>query len=208
MSAPTSSVPVVSTVTCTKIGMFDCRPAARASLARVDRGLDVQRVLAGLDQDAHRRRRRSARGTAPSAPPPARRSRCGRGSAAWCPGRCRRARSAAGRRRSSPPPRAPARRDRLLISNACVGEVELAQRDGRAAEAVGHAPCRRRLRSSRGGSRAPGRGASRFSTSVQFSLPQKSRSTSRVERLDAAAHAAVAQQDAGRAARREDAGGP
>ena len=50
MSAPTSSVPVVSTVTCTKIGVSRAR-RRRARLARVDRGLDLQRVLAGLDQD-------------------------------------------------------------------------------------------------------------------------------------------------------------
>ncbi len=50
MSGPTSSVPVVSTVTCTKIGVSV--PAARPSnLGAVDRGLDLQRVLAGLDQD-------------------------------------------------------------------------------------------------------------------------------------------------------------
>ncbi len=50
MSAPTSKVPVVSTVTWTKIGMSLPAAVARA-LGAVDRGLDLQRVLAGLDQD-------------------------------------------------------------------------------------------------------------------------------------------------------------
>ena len=87
--------------------------------AAVDRGLDLQRILAGLDQQGVRRRRRSAPRPGPRAPPRARGRRCGRGWAAWCPGRWRPRRTAPGRhRRSSPPPRAPARAARSLISNA------------------------------------------------------------------------------------------
>ena len=50
MSGPTSSVPVVSTVTCTKIGV-SVPASARAIFGAVHRRLDLQRVLAGLDQD-------------------------------------------------------------------------------------------------------------------------------------------------------------
>ena len=50
MSGPTSSVPVVSTVTCTKIGVSAAGLGAR-DLGAVHRRLDLQRVLAGLDQD-------------------------------------------------------------------------------------------------------------------------------------------------------------
>ena len=56
-------VPVVSTVTCAKIGT-SIPAAALASAGPDDGGLGLQQVLSGFDEDAHPRRQQSAQRTA------------------------------------------------------------------------------------------------------------------------------------------------
>ncbi len=97
ISEPTSIVPVVSTVTCTRIG----RSAPAAAIERLradDGGLRLQQVLAGLDRGSRRRRRRRARPPAPGTRPAAWRTARARRSAAWYPGRPTRGPSAGARR--------------------------------------------------------------------------------------------------------------
>ena len=136
MSGPTSSVPVVSTVTCTKIGVSVAGRGAR-DLGAVDRGLDLQRVLAGLDQD-----RIDAAGDQPAALLGQRRLQRIVGDVAER--RQLGARPDAADHPAVPsvgemprPPRAPVRRRCLLISNARSARSNSRQRDRRAAEGVG-----------------------------------------------------------------------
>ena len=132
-----ASVPVVSTVTWTRIGMSLAGRLARA-LGAVDRGLDLQRVLAGLDQD-----RVDAAGDQPGAldrqrvfERPGR--RYGRATAAASPARPSRRRSAcAPSWANSAIASCASSAARRLSVERLVGDAELAERDRRAAEAVG-----------------------------------------------------------------------
>ena len=136
MSVPTSMLPVVSIVTCTMIGQH-LAGLGEGAPGAVDGGLDLQGILAGLDQDgvgialdeAHGLHGEGVLELAIGDVPEARQTRAGTDRADD----------------EAAPAVAREPLDRLVRQLAgatvdldgAVGEAELAQRDGRAAEGVG-----------------------------------------------------------------------